>query len=431
MVVAAGSIVGLTGSATFAASSAKSPAADLQCPAGTGTSAPGVSAKQISVAGISTLTGSISAGFSALVPGAIAYFKTVDAHGGVFGRKIVLANNLNDQGTATRFATLTHTAIDQDHAFATIVSSYWFTPTYFVSTCTPTYGYNVTGNWTKSPNLFAAGGSTQTYKTLVPGLTWLVRKLKVNSVGMLAYGVSSSADSCDAFNTGLQKAGVKVSYSDVKLTPINPNVTPDVQNMQRAGTNLIISCMTVGGNKQLLQKIKEYGLKTKLLFLTVPNQTVINKTAALFQGVYVGEGDVPAGAAKKFPGTYPGLTAYLNAMKKYAPTDVGNNVSIQGWEAAELLVAGIKAAGPHFTQASVVKATNMLTEFTAGGLYAPMNWQVTHSLVVGPFCEAFVQVQGKVLEPVLGTGKQVFQCFAYGHKTPVATKPGTPGPAAG
>ena len=45
-----------------------------------------------------------------------------------------------------------------------MVASYWFTPNYFVETKTPTYGYNVSGNWANAPNLFGAGGnSVQNY----------------------------------------------------------------------------------------------------------------------------------------------------------------------------------------------------------------------------------------------------------------------------
>jgi hypothetical protein len=119
--------------------------------AGTGTGSPGVTSKAIDIAAISTRTGPISADFNGLVPGLQAYFKALDARGGVDGRKLVLAYDLDTAGLSTQFDSATHTAIDQDHAFAVAVSSFWFAPTYFVSTCTPTYGYNVNGNWTGAP----------------------------------------------------------------------------------------------------------------------------------------------------------------------------------------------------------------------------------------------------------------------------------------
>jgi ABC-type branched-subunit amino acid transport system substrate-binding protein len=408
-----------------------SPQSSLQCASGLGTGAPGVTPTQINVAAISSLTGPISAGFSAVSPGAQAYFDTVNAHGGVNGRKINLAYNLNDEGTGSRFETETHTAIDQDHAFAVLVSSYWFTPTYFAATCTPTYGFNVTGNWATSPNLFAAGGSVQTYTAgAAQGPRYLIKKVHAKAVGVLAYGVSSSADACQADANNLKKGGVNVAYEDLKVTPLNPNITPDVQRMQSSGVDMVLTCMTVNGNIAMAKTLKEYGSHAKMLFFTVINQSVLDKNANVLQGAYYTVESVPALADQKYPGVYPGVKAYQTAMQKYEPAAAGDNNAVLGWESATLLVAGIKAAGKDPTQAKVVAATNKLTAFTYGGLRTPTNWQRTHTLVTAPYCNAFVQVQGTKLEPVLGQDKQVFVCFSgtVKHPTPVPTKKGTPGP---
>jgi branched-chain amino acid transport system substrate-binding protein len=433
--VMAGCSIAVAGGAAAgaAAKSSSSPTSSLQCPPGLGTGAPGVTPTQINVAAVSTLTGPLSADFAALVPGAEAYFDTVDAHGGVDGRKIVLADNLNDVGTGSRFETETHTAIDQDHAFAVLVSSYWFIPTYFASTCTPTYGFNVTGDWTTSPNLYAAGGSVENYRSTAPSIAFLAKQLKVKSLATLAYGVSSSRDSCQTTMTSLHKAGFTVSYSDLQLTPLNPDLAPDVQRIRQSGAGLIVSCMTVDGNIALSRDLKLYGVKVKELWLTVINQTVLNKESSLIQGVYFRVENVPLDANRKFPGTYPGLAAYLSAMHRYAPAYTSDNTALQGWESAALLVAGIKAAGKDLTQANVVKMTNTLTAFTANGINTPMNWTRTHTYSTPPFCSAFVQVRGKVLEPVLGQGKQVFVCFGSTpkHSTPEPTIRGAPGPHVG
>ena len=122
-----------------------------------------MTATAINVGAISTLTGSIASDFNGLAPGIKAYFDMVNAQGGINGRKLLLAYNLDDGGQPSQFTQLTHTLIDQDHAFAVMVASYWFTPNYFVETHTPTYGYNVSGNWQGPANLFAAGGSVQNY----------------------------------------------------------------------------------------------------------------------------------------------------------------------------------------------------------------------------------------------------------------------------
>jgi len=108
--------------------------------AGAANAAPGVSATQINIGAISTLSGPLAGLFGGLAPGMIAYFNTLNAHGGVNGRKIVLTNSLDDGGSPSQFTQDVHTLIDQDHVFAVGASSAWFTPGYFVSTKTPTYG---------------------------------------------------------------------------------------------------------------------------------------------------------------------------------------------------------------------------------------------------------------------------------------------------
>ena len=116
-----------------------------------------MTATAINVGAISTLTGSIASDFDGLAPGVKAYFDMVNAQGGINGRKLYLAYNLDDGGQPSQFTQLTHTLIDQDHAFAVMVASYWFTPNYFVETHTPTYGYNVSGNWAGRPQPLRCG----------------------------------------------------------------------------------------------------------------------------------------------------------------------------------------------------------------------------------------------------------------------------------
>ncbi len=407
------------------------PRASLSCRAGTGTGAPGVTSKTIKVAAISTLSGILAADFGSLVPGVKAYFDMVNAHGGVDGRTMQLAYNLDDAGLSSQFQADTHTAIDQDRAFAVAASSYWFTPTYFAQTCTPTYGYNVNGNWAGPPNLFAAGGSVLSLKTIAPAVAYLIDRTRSTSVAILAYNVSTSSDLCRATGTLLRRAGYHVSFTDLKLTPIDANVTPDVQRMQQAGANFVLSCMTVTGNVALARAVQQYGLKVHQLWFDGADATVVKKYKSLLQGVYFNVQNVPESAATVFPGVYKGLATYLQAMNRYAPGYAGNALALDGWESAALMVAGIRAAGHHLTQAGVVAATNKLTDFSAGGLQDPVDWATAHTQPTRVSCSAFEQVKGTRAVPVLGHGKQVFLCFAAAtvrHPEPVAAPKGLPGP---
>src|SRR5271165_2977546 len=398
--------------------------------AATTTSAPGITPTSVTVGSISTLTGPIASNFESLVPGIQAYFDYVNAHGGVNGRKLVLAHNLDDGGNPSQFNTLAHTLIDQDHVFAVVgIATAFFSPNYFVETKTPVFGYNVTGNWAGPPNLFAVGGSTQCYTCGVPAINWWVHQVHGTNVGIVALGVKSSNGSCMAFANGLEKGGVKVGYTDDAVS-YGGNLAPDVQRMQSAGVNAILTCMDVNDNLSMARAIQQYGFKgVKQLWLNGNDQSTLDQYQNIMQGIYFSIAHVPFIYTSTAPATYPGLVAYLAAMKKYQPHWAYDEVAIQGWESAALFAQGLKAAGPNPTQASLVAAVNKISSFSAGGLTGPVNWTTAHTISSLPYCNAFIVAKGDQFLPALDKDHKSYVCFGPNgaHPTLVPVRPGTPG----
>lgn len=408
-------------------------------------SAPGVTSNSINVGAMSTLTGPIASNFESLTPGIEGYFDYINAKGGIYGRKIHLAYNTDDAGNPSQDTTLAHTLIDQDHVFAVAgVATAFFEPSYFVQTCTPTFGYNVTGNWSGPPNLFGAGGSVQDAAAGTPSWIWMAKKVEKDpSVGVLAYNVAASNESCNTAIAMMKAAGLKVSYQDTSIS-YDGSVIPDAERMKAAGTNFILSCMDVTGNIGLARALQEYGIKAKQLWLNGNDQSTLNQYQSLMQGVYFNIQHVPFSAPQS---KFPGLKLYLSQMHRYQPKYEYDEVAIQGWESAELLVAGLQAAGPHPTQAKVVNAINAMTVSTSDGLTTNTNWTPGgggHNYPITPVnCSAYIQVQGDKFVTVLAKPAHPFVCFKTGttnpdqglssylatakHAEPVPASPGTPG----
>ena len=126
-------------SGSVAPSSTRAPASG-SAPSG---SAPGVSATQVDIGAISSKTGPLAGYFSGLAPGMTAYFKTVDAAGGINGRDIVLTDSLDDGGSRPSSPRTPARSSTRTTCSPSAVASAWFTPNYFVASGTPTYGYNV------------------------------------------------------------------------------------------------------------------------------------------------------------------------------------------------------------------------------------------------------------------------------------------------
>jgi ABC-type branched-subunit amino acid transport system substrate-binding protein len=394
--------------------------------------APGVTPTEIRVGAISTLTGTLASNFESLVPGVQAYFDYVNAKGGVNGRKLVMASSLDDGGNPSQFNQLAQTLINQDHVFAVVgVATAFFSPNIFVENNIPTYGYDVTGNWSGAPNLFAAGGSVQCTKCGEPEFNWWVHKVQPTNanVGLLALGFASSANSCKAFNDGLTEAGVKVGFTDFNV-PYGGNPAPDVKRMQQAGVNTFISCMDVNSNIAVARAMKQYGYTVKSLWLSGNDQPTLDQYQDLMQNVWFSIAHVPFSYATSAPSKYPGLVTYFNAMKKYEPKWTLDEVALQGWESAALFAQAVKAAGSNLTQANVIAETNKITNFTAG-LFAPVDWTREHdvNLVKPPYCAAWIQVVGDKFVPVFDTNNSAFLCFGpdVAHPTMVSPPAGTPG----
>jgi branched-chain amino acid transport system substrate-binding protein len=80
-------------------------------------SAPGVTATTITIGSTQPLTGIAAPGYDEIAPASRAYFDYVNAHGGVYGRKIVY-NYLNDQYNSAITTTDVRQLILQNHVFA-------------------------------------------------------------------------------------------------------------------------------------------------------------------------------------------------------------------------------------------------------------------------------------------------------------------------
>jgi branched-chain amino acid transport system substrate-binding protein len=80
-------------------------------------SAPGITAKSILIGSHQPLTGIAAPGYDEIAPASNAYFQYVNAHGGIYGRKIIY-KYLNDQYNPTITSSVVHQLVLQDNVYA-------------------------------------------------------------------------------------------------------------------------------------------------------------------------------------------------------------------------------------------------------------------------------------------------------------------------
>jgi ABC-type branched-subunit amino acid transport system substrate-binding protein len=112
-----------------------------------GSTAPGVTATSITFGSHQPLTGPAAPGYSEIAPASQAFFDYINAHGGVFGRKIHLTYK-DDAYNPTNTVNVTHQLVLQNHVFGI-----------FEGLGTPTHTKVVSYlNASKVPDLFVASG---------------------------------------------------------------------------------------------------------------------------------------------------------------------------------------------------------------------------------------------------------------------------------
>src|SRR5579862_3079372 len=188
---------------------------------GGGSADPGVTNSSITVGSIANVTGILSSDFAPITAGVKAYFDTVNAAGGVDGRKLELpaGDQKDDQGNPTTDVTVAQQLVEQDHVFAVVgVGTPFFgSAKYLAQQGVPTFGYQVSADWDDGPSLFGTYGSYLDYSKGVMADAFVAAQLHATSIGVVAYGVPQSAAACQAAVQGFGSFGLPVSFQDLSF----------------------------------------------------------------------------------------------------------------------------------------------------------------------------------------------------------------------
>jgi hypothetical protein len=104
-----------------------------------------------------------------------------------------------------------------------------------------------------------------------------------------------------------------------------------------------------------------------------------------------------------------GLKDFQKWMKKGGFTQ--NENSMAGWINADLFYQGLKAAGPDFTRQKVVDAVNSMTDYTANGLLAGIDWKTAHSQDPPNSCVVLSKISNGKFVPSFGQSGKPFVCY--------------------
>jgi branched-chain amino acid transport system substrate-binding protein len=374
----------------------------------------GVSADQIVVGALVSESGPLPADFAPTLAGAEAYLDTVNAAGGVDGRRIDLAHPLDDASTPTMDDSQARALVDEDHVFAVVaVATPFFTGAQFLaSNDVPTFGLAVNPQWEDGPSLFGNNGSYVDFTAPRLEAVFLAEQHHAGAVAVLAYDVAQSQSGCEGAVAGFRKYHVPIVYEDLSIPAPASDLHADVTRMKADHVDMIVSCMDLSGNVLLSETMQQEGLSgVTQLWSDGYDETALSQYESAMQGVYFAEPNAPFEVTSLYPGRYPGMDAFEAALTRYEPGTPPSEPALAGWTGAALFVQGLRAVGRDLTRSALVAALNRITSFTADGILAPVDWRTAHTST-GPInCNAWVRVEGSRFVPVYGTPPSVFVCM--------------------
>ncbi len=338
-------------------------------PAALAGSTPGLTTSTITIGGTVPISGP-AALFGPVAHGADAYFKYVNAHGGIHGRKIKYVY-LDDAYDPAKTVQLTRQLVEQDHVFAI------FSPIGTDNTIATTDYLNAA----KVPQLFAGTGAARVgdnWKTHPWTMGYLpsfraegaiyghaIAKLANAKVAVL----SESSDFGKDMEAGLRKGlGAKAGtiVSEQTYEPTDTSIDSQLSTLHASGANVLVLNVTPQYAILAYLAAHKLGWHPRIYVSSIcisPNvMSIIAANASELangsQSIAFVKDPTDAAWAKD-----PVVKLYRSILRKYAPGQKPQDVyNFYGMAVAYTMVDALERAGKSPTRASLLKAATHLDE---------------------------------------------------------------------
>lgn len=382
--VACGSRAGSSGSGTTASnaptSASNNTASDV-----------GVTPTEIKVGSIAGLSSGFGPDtFSASLYGARAYFKALNAAGGVNGRQINLVE-CDDKGSGDKNAECAHKLVDDDKVFALagVTAFSYGGAQYINSKGVPDIGGQpVDNSYDQYPHLYSIYGSSYPRDGQRPGYNgtlyagteiyrWFKEKLQAKVAGVVYYNVAQSQRYATSIVNGLEKEGYTVVKEEINLGA--PAWDSAVLDLKRRGVQVVFDAMDDGGNAQLCNSIESQRMPLQAKVATA--QGMANNIGQIYnaspncRNVIYGTSQ----SANYSDTSIPQVAQYQKDLQAAAPDRVAkeNLWMMEGYASAQWLTDAIRSCGADVTRKCVEAFMNSGKAYNGDGLL--INRSFTHA----------------------------------------------------
>jgi len=350
-------------------------------------SATGITATTITIGSTQPLTGPAAPGYSEIAPASNAYFQYLNAHGGVFGRKITY-DYVDDGYNPTNTASQTRKLVLQDKVFA--IFSALGTPThlavadYLNSEKVPdlfvSSGCNCWNDVSKYPNTFG-WQPDYTIEGKVLG-QYIKQGISGKKVGYFYQNDEFGLDGVKGLDDQL---GASSIASRQNYVPTNTNVGPQIAALQASGAQVVVSFTIPAFTALALLTAAKLGYHPTWVVSNVGSDvptltgllTTFSKGAAGGQllGGMVSDTYLPLISDS----SNPWITLFKGIHDQYISSLPWDGNVLYGMAQAYTLAQAFKAAGRNPTRSSFVKSLESAKLSNGPGL-APFGYSSTNHL---------------------------------------------------
>jgi branched-chain amino acid transport system substrate-binding protein len=348
----------------------------------------GVTASTITVCNVVTQGGPFGPyQFTPSYYGAAAYFASLNAAGGIHGRRVIFDSHPDDGSDSGNLSEI-HQCIDHDQAFAFVANNvyeYAGAPYTYQKGVPDIGGQPISTYYYEYPNLFSIDGFNQTRDGKHLGdnnmayrwneqATFFRDHEHIHHVGVVYYDQNSSRYGANEIKADFQHAGVTVSMYQVNLGL--PNFQSAVAQMKADGVDLVSDAVDLNGTQKLCEAIEqntsfEAQMKVHL-------STIADWAQSLGQDL----SSTPHCLAKSWSDGYnvnfddasnPEAAKFQAAMHKYFPGDTVHDTewAFEGWIAGEWFTEAASSCGAKLTRTCVMNYMNHKQDFGGNGVTVP------------------------------------------------------------
>lgn len=335
--------------------------------AGSACDSPGVSPDEVKIGLVYPDTGSLAVPLIGVQGGIDARLGAVNAAGGVHGRTVSV-DWRDDESTLQGNLKAVRELTDGVGVLGVIEGSAVVSDaaTYLGDHGVPVTGFGLEPVWSEHPNMFPVlkaysdGTADTTFGKYVRASGGSRALVLVDPRDTAAHSVAGS------FTASLRSQNVEI-VSEVQFSPGVNDPDRVVTTMVDQNVDTLISAASPEILASVLSAAHARGVQLKAaLGLSGYDQRMLDAFHAGIAGMSI---NVPY---EPFEQSTPAIDAYRAAMATYAP-QVGEpkrQASILAYIAADLLVAGLEAAGDCPTREGVIQAMSNLSSYDADGLLA-------------------------------------------------------------